>query len=160
MALLGYNPLANSMHKEWNMPTLELSLSETTYTTLRQAAERRSQPIEDLVEDALNAFLPLSSSSETDAGNGLSAPASDWRRARIHTEAEAWWSLPPTVRRKYGKDYVAVHNGQVVDHDGDRLALYRRIRTRFGDVPVLITPANASSPREFQVLSPRLDRPQ
>ena len=142
------------------MPTLELSLSETIYKTLRQAAERRSQPIEDLVEDALNAFLPLSTSSEADAGNGLSASAGDWRRAKIHIEADAWRSLPPTVRRKYGNDYVAVHNGQVVDHAGDRLTLYRRIRTRFGDVPVLITPADASSPREFQMLSPRLDRPQ
>lgn len=39
------------------MPIVELSLSETTYTTLCRAAERRSQPLEDVVEDALNAFL-------------------------------------------------------------------------------------------------------
>ena len=41
-------PTEHCMNKEWNMPTLELSLSETTYATLRQAAERRSQPIEDV----------------------------------------------------------------------------------------------------------------
>ena len=48
MSWLGYNPHGHSMKKEWNMPTLDLSLSETTYATLRQAAERRSQPIEDV----------------------------------------------------------------------------------------------------------------
>jgi hypothetical protein len=52
------------------VPTLELSLSETTYTTLRQAAKQRSQPIEDVVEDALIAFLQPAASSEMGAGNG------------------------------------------------------------------------------------------
>lgn len=141
------------------MPTLELSLSETTYTTLRQAAQRRSQPIEDLVEDALEAFLQPSTSFEQDAGNGSSARTNDWRRAKIHTEAEAWRSLSTAVHRSYGENFVAVHNGQVVDHDRDRLTLYRRIRERFEGIPVLITPASASSPREFQLLSPRVERP-
>ena len=142
------------------MPTLELSLSETTYTTLRQAAERRSQPIEGVVEDALNAFLEPSTSSEASSDNGSSEPAIGWRQAKIHAEAAAWRSLPPAEQRSYGDDFVAVHNGQVVDHDGDRLILYRRIRTRFGDVPVLITLASAPSPREFQMLSPRVERAQ
>lgn len=142
------------------MPTLELSLSETTYTTLRQAAKRRSQPIEDLVEDALMAFLQPAESFEEEAGNGSSARTSDWRRAKIHAEAEAWRSLPATVRRSYGEDFVAVHDRQVVDRDRDRLTLYRRVRARFGDVPVLITPANSPSPREFHLLSPRVERSQ
>lgn len=140
------------------MPTFELSLSETTYATLRQAAQRRSQPIEHLVEDALNAFLQPATSSEENAGNGSSARTGDWRRAKNHAEAEAWRSLPATVRRSYSEDFVAVHNGQVVDHDRDRLTLYRRVRARFGDVPVLITPAGSVSPREFQLLSPRVEQ--
>jgi hypothetical protein len=48
MPWLGYNPHEHSMNKEWNMPTLDLSLSETTYTTLRQTVKQRSQPIEDV----------------------------------------------------------------------------------------------------------------
>ena len=142
------------------MPTLELSLSETTYTTLRQAAERRNQPIEGVVEDALNAFLEPSITSEASNDNGSSEPTIGWRQAKIHAEAGAWRSLPPAVRRGYGDDFVAVHDGRVVDHDGDRLTLFRRVRTRFGDVPVLITPASAPSPREFQMISPRAERAQ
>lgn len=133
------------------MPTLELRLSETSYTSLRQAAERRSQPMEDVVEDALTAFLQPPVSSETNGDNGSPESTSSWRQAKIHAEAGAWRSLSLAEQRSYGDDFVAVHNGQVVDHDGDRLTLYRRIRTRFGDIPVLITPASASSPREFQM---------
>ncbi len=142
------------------MPTLELDLSEATYTSLRQAAERRNQPIASVVEDALNAFLQPPASSEASSDDGPSEPTIGWRQAKIHAEARSWRSLPPAVQRSYGNDFVAVHNGQVVDHDGDLLTLYLRMRTRFGDVPILITPASASSPREFQVLSPRVERAQ
>jgi hypothetical protein len=78
------------------------------------------------------------------------------RRAKIHIEAEAWRAMPEATRRRYRNQFVAVHNGQVIDHDADRLLLYRRVRKKLGDVPVLITPGGASHPYEFQILSPRL----
>lgn len=80
------------------------------------------------------------------------------RRARIHAEAIAWRAFPETVRRAYGDAFVAVYNQEVIDHDPDRLTIYRRVRKKLGDVPVLITPANAPSPREIRVLTPRFER--
>ena len=80
-------------------------------------------------------------------------------RAEISDEGEAWRFLPAATRRNYGEDFVAVHNREVVDHDTDRLTLHRRNRPRFSDVPVLITPANSPSPREFQLLSPAWNDP-
>ena len=141
------------------MPTLEIMLNEPTYTSLQEAARQRSQSLNLLVQDALAAFLQLPPESAYPA-NG------DWafdstavaRRAKIHTEAEAWRALPHAVRQSYGQEYVAVHEGQVIDHDPDRLALYRRVYERLGDVAVLITPAAAPSPREFLMHSPRLER--
>lgn len=79
------------------------------------------------------------------------------RRAKIHIEAEAWRAIPTTERRQYRNQFVAVHDGQVMDYDTDRLLLYRRVREKLGDVPVLINPGGAPHPREFQILSPRLD---
>ena len=72
------------------------------------------------------------------------------RRARIHTEAEAWRVIQATEGAKYSDEFVAVHAGQVIDHDADRLTLYHRVRGELGDVPVLITPGGTPSPREFQ----------
>ena len=78
------------------------------------------------------------------------------RQAKIHIEAEAWRAMPEAERRRYRNQFVAVHNGQVIDHDADRLLLYRRVREKLGDVPVLITPGGTPHPCEFQILSPRL----
>ena len=48
--------------------------------------------------------------------------------------------------------------GNVIDHDLDRLILYRRVRQKMGDLPLLITPANAKHPREIRLLTPRFER--
>lgn len=93
------------------------------------------------------------------AVESVSARAGHERRASIHAEALAWRALPETVRRSYGDDFVAVYNQEVVDHDPDRLTLYRRVRKKLGDVPVLISPASALAPREIRVLTPRFERP-
>ncbi|MEW5939495.1 MAG: hypothetical protein AB1750_07530 [Chloroflexota bacterium] len=73
-------------------------------------------------------------------------------------EEQAWWlGLPLSERAKYEGKFVAIHERKLVDHDLDRLALYQRVRKNFGNLPVLIMPAEG--PREIRVYSPRLARP-
>lgn len=79
--------------------------------------------------------------------------------AKIQKEADFWHSQPVEARRPYLGQYVAVHDYQVVDHDADRRALYLRVRVKYPNTPVLLTEAEARSPREFMLLSPRLERP-
>ena len=139
------------------MPILELSLDEPTYAALRQKARQLNRPVKETAQTALVTFLNVSNrQTRGDAPNAASSPSVS-RRAKIHAEAEAWRALPPTERNKYGDEFVAVHNGRVIDHDPDRLTLYRRMRAQLGNTPALITPAGAPSPREFLLLSPRLD---
>lgn len=141
------------------MPTLEISLNQATYASLHEAARQRSQPLEALVEDALAVFLREPAEPVRTANGGWTSDlASVERRAKIHAEAEAWRALPDAMRQRYGLKFVAVHEGNVIDHDLDRLALYLRVRQRLGDVAVLITQASAPSPREFYIASPRLER--
>ena len=47
-------------------------------------------------------------------------------------------------------------NGCVVDHDADRVALGRRIRTRYGNTPVLITPVRQEARQTIVIRRPRL----
>jgi len=75
-------------------------------------------------------------------------------RRKIEQEQEWWLSLPLSKRANYESEFVAVHNQQVVDHDPDENALHKRIRTRYGNTPVLIMPA--AGPREIHIFSPRL----
>lgn len=84
-------------------------------------------------------------------------PQDGWR-AQISAEAEAWYARPAEDRQPYLGQYVAVRAGQVIDHDPDRVALYHRVRRQYPHTPVLITSAEARRPREFLILSPRLER--
>jgi hypothetical protein len=138
------------------MPTLEVILNEPVYVALKQATRLSRQTADAIVQDALDVFLRMTPQPARDANRTPFATA--WRRAKIHAEAEAWRALPETVRRRYSSEFIAVHEGQVIDHDPDRVTLHLRVRERLGDTPVLITPADAPDPREFQMLSPRLER--
>jgi len=140
------------------MPTtLELSLNSALYAALEREARQRNQSIEELVEAAVTNLLTTSTSSEPPS-QPSSTKTGAARRAKIHVEAEAWRSMPEAERSQYHGQFVAIHQGQVIDHDPDRLKLYRRVRRQWADTPVLMTPADASHPREFRMLSPRLDR--
>ncbi len=141
------------------MPDLQIALSESTYSSLHEAARQRSQPVDVLVRDALATFLQASPRQKSISnGEQLIETAGEQRRSKIRAEAAAWRALPETIRGRYGQNYVAVHEGRVVDHDADRLTLYRRVRQRLGNTPVLITSAGVDSPREFYIRSPKLER--
>jgi len=62
-----------------------------------------------------------------------------YRQKRLLTETEAWYNLPATTREQYNGQFVAVHQGQVVDSDSNQLTLYHRVRQQFGRQTILIT---------------------
>ena len=123
------------------------------------------QTIDELPESALEVVARFLTwlrdgwrTEEAKVGDVASQTAHHERRAKIHTEALAWRAMPEETRRAYGDAFVAVHDGKVIDHDADRLTLFRRVRQKMGQVPVLITPANANHPREIRVLTPHFER--
>jgi hypothetical protein len=77
-------------------------------------------------------------------------------RRQIEEEQVWWLNLPLDKRARYEGRFIAVHNKQVVDSDEDEDALHKRIRAKYGNMPVLIMPAEG--PREIRVFSPRLVR--
>lgn len=85
------------------------------------------------------------------------SPDDAWE-AHISAEAAAWYARPAADRTPYAGQYVAVLEGEVIDHDEDQSALAERIRARYPETPVLITRAEARAPREFHIRSPRLER--
>ncbi len=60
-------------------------------------------------------------------------------RRKISEESKIYRQRHPELKARYLGEYIAMRNGQVVDHDKDFQALYRRIRQRFGYTPVMIT---------------------
>jgi hypothetical protein len=70
----------------------------------------------------------------------------------LDAEQEAWFARPPAERRRYAGEYVAVQDGQVLDHDPDQRALYLRVRAQFGRRPILIIKADWDAPPVFTIL--------
>ncbi len=81
-------------------------------------------------------------------------------REKIRAEAEAFRSMHAELAEKYLGQYVAIHNGKVIDHDEDFQSLHSRIRQRFGRQPVLLRRVEAEPERVWLFRSPRFERGQ
>lgn len=60
-------------------------------------------------------------------------------RRKISEESRIYRQRHAELKAQYLNQYVAVHDGQVVDHDADFSTLRQRIRQRFGRKPVMMT---------------------
>ncbi len=76
----------------------------------------------------------------------------------LEAEQEAWFARPAAERERYVGEYVAIHRGEVMDHDLDQRTLYLRVRARFGRQPVLIVKSDWLAMPEFTLHSPRMER--
>lgn len=80
------------------------------------------------------------------------------RRIKLRREQEAYRAMHAELKQKYLGQSVAIHNGELVDHDVDALALLRRIRQRFGSAPVLFCEVEDKPDKEYVIRSPRLEK--
>lgn len=115
----------------------ELLISENLVQTIREEASLRGLTIESFLQGAVTRERTLSD------------------RRKIEREQSWWLSLPLRERAKYEGEHVAVHDCRLVDHDSDKIALYRRVRARYGNTAVLIMPAEG--PQEIVIRSPKID---
>lgn len=102
---------------------------------IMEIAEREGQTASDFVVEAVQRYIAL------------------YRQKRIQAETEAWYRLPASQRQRYAGQYVGVRDGKVVDSDPERLALYYRLKERFGREPVLIMEGGALEMPVYRVTS-------
>ena len=60
-------------------------------------------------------------------------------RRKISEESKIYRRRHAELQAQYLGQYIAMRDGQVVDHDDDFQVLHQRIRQRFGRTPVMIT---------------------
>ncbi len=118
---------------------LTIGLDEKTSIQLEQMARVRSVEAVTLARDAIRTFLR------------------DESRRIIDQEAKAYRRLHPELLRSMPGQFVAVHNGQVVDHDSDQMAVFRRVEEAFGGQPVLIRQVRPEIDQTIEIMSPRLE---
>ena len=73
-----------------------------------------------------------------------------WRR-----EQRAFHDLLPGLLHTNPGQFVAIHEGQVVESGDDKLAVARRAYDRFGYVPIFVSRVAAGPPVPARVPSPR-----
>ncbi len=117
------------------MPAMILSPELTG--ELEQVAAARDVKPEDLLAEAVRSYLR------------------QLERDKIKAEAEAFRQLHPQLVTQYLGQYVAIHQGQLVDHGPEFEALHRRIRRQFGRQAVLIRRVTPEPERVLVMHSPR-----
>lgn len=80
-------------------------------------------------------------------------PENKWQQERV-----AFLRLLPQLLATHRDQFVAVHEGKMVDNDDDKIALALRVYARYGYVPIFIGQVTDRSPRLIRIPSPRLVR--
>jgi Family of unknown function (DUF5678) len=76
-------------------------------------------------------------------------------RALMEREVKAFAAQHARLWQQYPEEYVALHNGKVIDHDRDEQALVNRVDAKFPDEIVLIRQVLPTLPSELVFRSPR-----
>lgn len=127
----------------------QITLPDQTVEKLEQFASSQgtnaTEILLKLVEDYLADNMPTQPLS-----------SSDGRFAKIETEQKHYEATHATLLNLYRGQYIAMHDGEVVDHDFDRVGLSRRVRSRYGKIPVLIVQVRDEPQFTIYVRSPRI----
>jgi hypothetical protein len=116
----------------------ELVVSAGTIAQLKRVADERGTTAEELAEQAIRQFLR------------------DEKRRLMQQESAAFQAMHAELLVKYPGEYVAIHQGQMVDHDPDQLTLFTRIEAQYPDVPVLIRQVLPEPEEIYTIWSPRI----
>ena len=87
---------------------------------LEKDARKEDKSLNDMVNEAVEHYLR------------------ERQRAKLDREISAYEAMHAELREKYPGQWVAVHEQKLIDRDSDRLALYRRVRARYGRTSVLL----------------------
>jgi hypothetical protein len=87
---------------------------------LEKSPELQQKTVDDLVNEAVARYIQ------------------DLQSNKLNQEIRAYERLHAELKDKCLGRWVAIHQGQLVDQDAERVELYRRVRARYGKTAVLI----------------------
>jgi hypothetical protein len=121
-----------------------IELPEPVYQQLEALAELDDRDVSALITDEILAFVPQS------AAHAHQHLMEQERLAFLAQHEELW--------QKYPYQYVAIHQGKVVDHDIDQTALLKRRVAQYGKQVVLIRQVLPVAERTLLFRSPRIEK--
>ncbi len=117
----------------------ELAIKAKTYIQFKTMADQKKSSVEELAEQVIREYLR--------------------REARkiMQQEINAYQAMHDELQLKYLNQYVAIHQGEVIDHDVDELALYLRLDQKYPDVTILLRQVKPQIEEIITVRSPRFE---
>jgi hypothetical protein len=118
------------LETRWQMARqVTLTISERTYKQAEYLAELRRQAVAEVLAD----HLAETFSVEDEALFPQNDPD-----PLVEQERNAYLALHSELWRNYPHEYVAIYQGQLADHDSDKLALFQRIDEQYPHEFVLV----------------------
>jgi hypothetical protein len=112
--------------------------------------------VRDFVEFLLSKREYQSASATTQETDEATKFPVDPRRPAMLREVEAYHRLHPELLVKYRGKFVAIHQGQLLDHDPDPVALLKRTSAGWPNQVVLIRKVESTPETTLVMRSPRL----
>ncbi len=126
---------------------ITFTVPSQTITKLRRLASTRNKPLDDVLVEAVETLDAMAT-----AQNGQTK-----RREAMLKEERAFRKLHPTLLNQYAGEFVAIYQGEMVDHDPDQLVLLQRKRQKYPGQVVLIARLVAEPEEIYHFRSPRLE---
>jgi len=112
----------------------------------------------DVAEQITHLAGETQTNAEAVVDKAVRAYLVELRREKIRTETEAFERQRKSLLAAYPGEYVAIHEGNVIDHDPDLRTLHLRVFARLGHAPVLLKRVIEQPERELVFRSPRFER--
>lgn len=133
---------------------LTVHLSTDLHSRARQIAAHRHTTLSEVVRVALENYLEETEPAETVAQEMFENPDDE----KMRREKAVFAAQQPALQRLYPEEFVAIHEGRVIDHDPHLVTLHRRVVQVVGAMPVLLKHVDEPVNREFVLRRPRLER--
>ena len=125
---------------------ITLTVPASVYQRAEELAHSSHRPVNEVLREHIQWGLPRFHISKD-------SPA-------MEREVAAYEAMHAQLWEQYANQYVAVHQGSVVDHDNDKVALVMRIRKQYPNQVVLIRQVLSELPKPFIFRSVRVERNQ
>lgn len=121
-----------------------IEVPDDLFDDVQRLAKRRQEPVEAILVDTLRRAFP------------------QWpvhpKREQMEAEQAAFEEMRPALQARYRGEFVAIHEGKMVDHDNDEVNLLKRVQAQFPDQLVLIREVTEEPLPMLHFRSPRFVR--
>ncbi|MFZ4657273.1 MAG: DUF5678 domain-containing protein [Caldilineaceae bacterium] len=118
----------------------QIVIEDNLFAQLQRKARGSGADIEELAHEAIQRYLQ------------------EDEQQKMQQEIAAFHDLHQTLLQQFPSQYVAVHGGQVVDHDDEQLALYLRVRQSYPDEIVLIRQVRPEAERSWTMRTRKFEQ--